>query len=131
VGGIERVGYLNADFEESVYRERTTGDAILERFSFKQLHHEEKLSFVFRDVVNGADVGVIQGGSGAGFAAEALQSLRILVEFFREEFESDLAAELEIFGGVDDAHSASAEFFKNAIVRDGVAGHEVNGCCAK
>ncbi len=77
---------LNTDFQESVHRERTPGDAVLECFTFEQFHHEEKFSFMFCDVVDGADIGMIQGGSGAGFAPEALQSLRILVQLIGQKF---------------------------------------------
>src|SRR5258708_4220075 len=84
-----------------------------------------------RNSINCADVGVIQCGSGACFAAEALQRLRILVEFIGKKFEGDTAAKLEIFGGVDHAHAAAAEFFKNAVVREGLAGHGEDCCCAK
>ncbi len=60
VGGIKSVRDLNTDFEECIHRERTSGNTVPERFTFEQLHHEEKLAFVFPDIVNRADVGVIQ-----------------------------------------------------------------------
>jgi hypothetical protein len=40
----------------------------------------------FADVVNGADVGVIEGGSGLGFTAEAGQGLRIFGDVIGEKF---------------------------------------------
>jgi hypothetical protein len=32
---------------------------VLERFAFEQLHHEKRLSLVFADIINGADMRVI------------------------------------------------------------------------
>ena len=41
--------------------------------------------FVFADVVDGADVGMIERGGGLGFALEALESLRIVGDVRRAE----------------------------------------------
>jgi len=76
---------------------------------------------VLADLVNGADVGVIQRGSGAGLALETFESLRIGGQRVRQEFERDAAAEIEIFGFIDDAHAASAEFREDAVMGDGAA----------
>ena len=46
------------------------------------------------DFVDGADVGVIEGGGGSGFAFEAVEGLRVFGEFVGEKFEGDEAAEL-------------------------------------
>ena len=86
---------------------------------------------MFLNLVNGADVGVIQRGSGTRFAAEALQRLRVLVEFFREKFERHTAAKLEIFGGVDHTHAAAPELFQNAVMRESLADHYKECRCAK
>ena len=44
----------------------------LQRFPAQQLHDEIGLPFLFADVVDGADVGMIKGGGGPGLAQEAL-----------------------------------------------------------
>jgi len=71
----------------------------------------------------GADVGVIQGGGGASFAAEAFESLWILGDVVGKEFESDEAAEGDVFGFVDHTHSATAQLLEDAVVRYGLADH--------
>ena len=65
--------------------------------------------FILADVVNGADVGMVQRGCGARFALEALASLGILRQFFGKELQRNAAAEALIFRLVDHAHSAAAE----------------------
>jgi len=50
---------------------------VLERGAFEVFHGDERLRRTFADVVNGADVGMIQGRGGFGFAAETAQSLRV------------------------------------------------------
>jgi hypothetical protein len=74
------------------------------------------VAFVLVDVVDGADVGVIQSGSSAGFAAKAADSVGHSGEGVVQEFEGDYAPELGVFGFVDYAHAAAAEFFENAVV---------------
>ena len=55
------------------------------------LHHEEIAAGGFADVINGADVGVIQRRGGTSFALEPLERHSIFGQFFGEKFESDKA----------------------------------------
>jgi hypothetical protein len=57
-------------------------------------------------------------------ATETLQRLRVPGHVVWEELEGDEAAELGVFGLVNNAHSASAELFEDAVMRDGSADHE-------
>ena len=72
------------------------------------------------DLVDGADIGVIQGGRGASLAAEALEGLGIVGYIFRQKLERDEAAKLSVLSLVDHPHSATAEFFHDAVVGDGL-----------
>ena len=76
----------------------------------EKFHGDEGAAFGFADVVDGADVGVIEGGGGLGFALEAGERLRIGGDVFGEEFECDEAMEAGVFGLVDNAHAAATEF---------------------
>jgi len=78
---------------------------------------------VFLNVVNGADVGVIQRGSGARFPLESLEGLRIPGHILGEKFECDEAAKLGVLGFVDHAHATAAEFFDNPVVAESFADH--------
>ncbi len=50
--------------------QRTTREAIGQRLAVEQLHHEEVHAVLMPDVVDGADVRVVQRGDGARFALE-------------------------------------------------------------
>ena len=121
MGGVERVGDFDADFEKAFEFERAAGDDVLESGAVEKFHGDEGAAVVFADVVDRADVGMVQGGGGAGFALEAIERLWIVREIVGEKFESDEAAEAGVFGFVDDAHSAAAEFFDDAVMGDGLA----------
>ena len=96
--------------------EKRAGDDVLERGAFHEFHNDEGATVMILNVVNGANVGMVESGGGAGFALETFESLWVVGDVVGEEFESDEAAELGVFGFVDDAHSAAAEFFDDAVV---------------
>jgi hypothetical protein len=75
--------------------------------------------------MNGADVGMVQGGGRARFPPEALQHQRGIGDIGRQELESDKAAQHGIFRLVNHSHPAPAEFLKHPVVRDGPANHDV------
>ena len=81
------------------------------------------LAFLLADVVNSADVGMIQSGRGLRFALEAAKRLRVAGHFVGQELQGDEAMEASVFGLVDDAHPAAAELFDDAVMRNGLADH--------
>jgi hypothetical protein len=48
-----------------------------QRLPLQQLHSDQGAAFVLADVMNGADIGMIEGRGGAGLALEALQLLEV------------------------------------------------------
>jgi hypothetical protein len=79
----------------------------------------EGAAILLANVVDGADVGVIEGRCGLGFTAKTGEGLRIVGDFFRKKFERHEAVEAGVFRLVNNAHPTAANFFENAIVRDG------------
>jgi hypothetical protein len=51
---------------------------VLQRPTIQKLHRNEVLTVLLADVVNGADVVVIQCGCGFGFAAKSFQGLTVM-----------------------------------------------------
>ena len=78
---------------------------------------------VLPDVVDGADVRVIQRGRGARLAPESLQCVRSRGSAIGQELEGDGPPEARVLGAVDDAHAAAAELLEDVIVRDRAADH--------
>src|SRR5437868_1200486 len=77
--------------------------------------------------MNRADVGMIQGRGGTGFAAEAFERIRIVSDIGRNELDRNKASELCVFRFVDHTHATAAEFFDDAVMRDGLADHGQRG----
>ena len=93
VGGVECVGDFDGDAEETIEFEGLAGDDVLERDAIEKFHGDEGCAVFFADVVDGADVGMIERGGGLGFALEAGEGLRIVGDVVGEELQGDEAAE--------------------------------------
>jgi hypothetical protein len=52
-------------------------NAVFQRGTFHEFHRNERLTVVFSHFMGGSNIGMVQRGSGAGFAAKALQGLRL------------------------------------------------------
>ena len=123
VRGVERIRDLNRQRDKLVILHRTRADGVLERQAIEKLHGDERLAFMLVNVVNGADVGMIQRRSGLRLALEAGQSLRIFGDIVGQEFQRDKAAELEVLRLVNHAHAAAAQLLDDAVMRDGLTDH--------
>ena len=98
-------------------------DALRERLSLEQFHRDEVPAFVLADRVDRADVRVIQRRGRARLALKPLERDGIGARRVGQELQRDAAAELRVFGFVDDAHTAGAEGFDDLVVRDSRAEH--------
>ena len=103
-------------------------ELLAQRVACYQFHHQELLSVTFADVVNGADVRMIQRRSGTCLTAEALQKLRVAGVRGRQELHRNLAAQPRILGIENNSRAPAADFFKYSIVRNRFANHDWQRC---
>ena len=120
VSGVEPVGDLDGDGEKGVHVHGAAGDGVFQRGAFEIFHGDEGFAGVFADIVDRADVGMAERGGRFGFAAETLEGLAIAGEIIGQEFQRDKTIEARVFCFVDDAHSSTAKFFDDAVMRDGL-----------
>ena len=85
VSGVESVSNFGGEREQRLQLHRATADAVLERDAFKIFHGDERLPVLLADIVNCADVGMIQCGRGLSFALETSECLRVSGNFLRQE----------------------------------------------
>src|SRR4029077_4964468 len=100
---------------------------MLECQPIEKFHHDERLTILLVNLVDCANVGMVQCRCSLRLALKACQSPRIACNLFGQELESDKAVELYILSFVDNPHPAPAEFFDNAVVRDGLP-DKLGGC---
>ena len=75
------------------------------------------------NLVDRANVGMIQRRRGARLAQEPLVGLLILGHPVGQELKRHEAAQRGILGLVDDTHAPAAELLQDAVVRYGLAHH--------
>src|SRR5271157_2587588 len=73
MGGVQRIGDVNSQRQQQFRFQRTAADAMLQRHSIEKFHGNERSTVLLVNVVDSADVGMVQRRGGASFAAEALQ----------------------------------------------------------
>ena len=82
------------------------------------------VTVLFADVVNRADIGVVEGRSRLGFALKTGQGLRIPSYFLGQKLQRDETPQTGVLGLVHHAHAATAEFLNDAVMRNDPVDHE-------
>ena len=60
MGFIQGIGNLNPQIEQFIRLHRLALDAVVQSLALQVLHDDEGLSFMLTNVVDGADIGMIQ-----------------------------------------------------------------------
>ena len=127
---VQRAGNLRRDLQHLIKRQRTLLQAGVERLAFQILHDEERRAVLFADVVERADVRMVELGNRPRFTIEALAELAIGRQRHSQNFDRDSAIEAGVPRLVDLAHASRAEEaldFVHAEARAGAEGHQVRG----
>src|SRR5262249_34478649 len=105
-------------------RQRLAGQATFESPAFQEFHDDERLTRQGINIVNRADVRMVQSRGRPRLALEAFEGLGVLGVFMGQELQSHEPAQADVLRFVDNAHAAAAEHFRNAIVRNHLPGVE-------
>src|SRR5215472_5087196 len=93
VRSIECVGNVGANSKLQLQLHRTPRDAVLQRLALQEFHCDERLAVLLVDVIDRADVGMVQRRGRLSFTAEACQGLGISGELSGQEFEGHKAVQ--------------------------------------
>jgi len=96
---------------------------MLQRLALQKFHGQKQFAVGFLNVVNRADVRVVQRRRRPRFSPQPLQRLAVFGIFLRQKLQGHEAAQLGVLGLVDHTHAAATELFHDAIMRDGFADH--------
>src|SRR5882724_12043346 len=96
---------------------------MLERLSLQQPHGDEVLAVCFVDLMNRADVGMIERGRSKCFALKSLPRSGIVLHIRGKKFQRDMPMQLKVFGFIHHTDPATTELLQDAIVRDGFPDH--------
>ena len=124
VRGLERIGNLNGQIEHFCEPERLAiRQPLPQGLPFEQLHGQQRLTVGVVDLVDRADVRVVQRRGGARLALEALEREMVARELRRQKLQRNVAAESGVVGAIHHTHPTRADLLEDAIVRDDLANH--------
>src|SRR5262249_47773282 len=109
VGGFEGLTNLLCDRQCFIDGDRSTFQPLLKRLSLNQLHHDARLRRRVFKAVNLGDIRMVQTGKNLSFALESCETLWIIGEVIRQEFQSDLTMQFGIKSPKHDTHAAFTE----------------------
>src|SRR3984885_11144181 len=97
-------------------------DPLFQRFAFQILHNQVRATLFLADVMQRADIRVIQAGGGPRLAPETVRGHLVARELAGQELESDKSLQPGILGLVDNTHAAASDLFEDRVMRNGPAG---------
>jgi hypothetical protein len=121
--GVQCVGNFNRQTDQEVALKGLSVDTMLQCRTVQKLHGDEWLAVFLADFIDGADVGMVQGGGCLSFALEAGQGQRIFDYVIRQKLQGDKSVKTDVLGLVDNAHATAAQLLDDAVVRDDAVDH--------
>src|SRR5262249_43002297 len=91
VGSIESICDLNTEIEHCFDVQRLPGELVLEGHAFEILNRDERLAFMLPNLVDGADIRVIDRRSSTRLPPKTIQCLRVVRETFRKKLQGCVA----------------------------------------
>jgi hypothetical protein len=95
--------------------------AVLEGHPVQKFHDDEWLATVLADLVNGANVRVVQGRCRLRLSLETGQRLGVFCNLIRQELQCNKSAQGYVFRLIHHTHAAAAQLLKDAVVGDSLA----------
>src|SRR5215472_8095053 len=120
---VQCIGDLNAEVKQGFNVQRLATDPMAKCLALQQFHGDEGSPLRLINLVDGADVRMIQCGSCLGFTLKTAERMRAFGCVVRQELERNKATELHILGFKNDPHRAGAKLLNDVIVRNGLANH--------
>ena len=102
-------------FQDLRWRKRSLDQPICQSLAFQKLHYEIVHSVLMADVMQSADVRMVEGRNSTCFAVEALFGLRIVRKMCGQNLYGDGAVESSVTGALVLTHTARAERRLNFI----------------
>ena len=125
---VERVGDLGGDRQRLVERERPVLEPRGQRLALEMRHDQVVGAIDAADVVDAADVGMIQRSDSSCLAFEAGSQIRIVSDFTRQNLDRHRAIEAGVAGFVDLAHATRAKRAEDFVGAETGAGEKCQRC---
>ena len=120
----ERIRDLRAQLQHPLRLHRLAADQVLQGLALHQLHHDEGMTLVLRDLVDHADVGVVEGGGGTGLALEALKAPGVAASSSGSSFMATCRPRRVSSASYTTPIPPAAELAEDPVVGQGLADHD-------
>src|SRR5262245_21607846 len=117
VARAERRQHVRRDRHRLFDAERPARQMLRQGLAFEQLHRDEQIAALFADIVDLADVGVVDAGGRARLAPESLTHGVVVLEA-EQHLQRHRALQALVVRLVYDAHPASAELPGDRVMSD-------------
>ncbi len=108
VGGTQSIRNRDGHFEQFLNCQAATCHALLEGLAFQPFHRDERCAFGLADVIDSADVGMVQCRCGPCFPLKSCERAAVMSQFLCKELESHETLQPGVLGFVDDTHAPLA-----------------------
>ncbi len=122
MGGIQGVCNFDAQRQHHIEFQRLAGYLVFQCRAVEKLHGDERLAILI-NLIDGANVRVVQGRSGFGFSLESSQRLWVLGDVLWQKLQGHKSAELQVLSFIDHTHPAAAQLLQHTVMRDGFPDH--------
>jgi hypothetical protein len=122
VSCVEGIGNFNAQGNYRVQVHRPAQNGVLQGHSVEELHDDEAQAVLLANIVNRANVGMVESGCSTGLAFESFQRMGVVGYLLGQKLESHEATQPRVLSLVDHTHATAAKLLENAVVRDGLPG---------
>ena len=123
----QRVGDLHGNLEQFIHFHRLPDgmvtDPLFQALALKLLHHDERMAVVVVNVVNRADVRMVELRRGPSLARKAVERAFVLDQVIGNKLQRDMAPQAHVFRLVDHSHPAAAQFPNHAVVGHSLPNH--------
>ena len=104
---------------------------MLQGYAIEVFHGNGGHAILLTDVVNGADIWMIECRGSLRLALKSAERLRVARELVGREFQCDETMQPRISGLINHAHPAAAQLLHDAVVRNGLADHRRESYASK
>jgi len=112
----QSLGHGDRHLQKPLGRKGPAADLLSEGPSLEKLHHEVRPPLVLAEIVESADVGVIEGRRGSGFPLKPFESFPLLAGFERQELDRYRASEASVLGAKHLPLPPRAELLGDAVM---------------
>jgi hypothetical protein len=119
---VQRIGNLHPTLQRLFERQRPFFESLRQRLAFDALHHQELDAVLSSNVVQHANVRMIQAGDRLRLAFKTLPQSWVIRKLLRKNLDGDRAVQTRVARAVHLSHSARSEWRNNLVWPESSAG---------